>query len=85
MFDQNNNIYFIIISLLTLKITGKMVIIIMYKIIIIKIYYRMFGKFDQMVWKTRNNQNNKIFGLTLSNTNNTCTVSGNVNFRRQLN
>ena len=57
----------------------------MYKIIIIKIYYRMFGKFDQMVWKTRNNQNNKIFGLTLSNTNNTCTVSGNVNFRRQLN
>ena len=64
MFDQNNNIYFIIISLLTLKITGKMVIIIMYKIIVIKIYYRMFGKFDQMVWKTRNNQNNKIFGLT---------------------
>ena len=59
-----------------------MVIIIMYKIIIIKIYYRMF---DQMVWKTRNNQNNKIFGLPLSNTNNTCTVSGNVNFRRQLN
>ena len=57
----------------------------MYKIIIIKIYYRMFGKFDQMVWKTRNNQNNKIFGLTLSNTNNTCIVSGNVNFRRQLN
>ena len=62
-----------------------MVITIMYKIIIIKIYYRMFGKFDQMVWKTRNNQNNKIFGLTLSNTNNTCIVSGNVNFRRQLN
>ena len=62
-----------------------MVIIIMYKIIIIKIYYRMFGKFDQMAWKTRNNQNNEIFGLTLSNTNNTCTVSGNVNFRRQLN
>ena len=48
-----------------------MVIIIMYKIIIIEIYYRMFGKFDQMVWKTRNNQNNKIFGLPLSNTNNT--------------
>ena len=65
--------------------TGKMVIIIMHKIIIIKVYYRMFGKFDQMVWKTRNNQNNKIFGLTLSNTNNTCIVSGNVNFRRQLN
>ena len=64
MFDQNNNIYFSIISLLTLKITGKMVTIIMYKIIIIKIYYCMFGKFDQIVWKTRNNQNNKIFGLT---------------------
>ena len=84
MFDQNNNIYFIIISLLTLKITGKMVIIIMYKIIIIKIYYRMFGKFDQMVWKTRNNQNNKIFSLTLSNTNNTCTVSGNVTFQEAI-
>ena len=53
MFDQNNIIYLIIISLLTLKITGKVGIIIMSNIIIIKIYYRMFGKFDQMVWKTR--------------------------------
>ena len=44
----------------------------------------MFGKFDQMVWKTRNNQNNKIFGLTLSNTNNTCTVSGNVTFQEAI-
>ena len=44
----------------------------------------MFGKFDQMVWKTRNNQNNKIFSLTLSNTNNTCTVSGNVTFQEAI-
>ena len=44
----------------------------------------MFGKFDQMVWKTRNNQNNKIFGLTLSNTNNTFTVSGNVTFQEAI-
>ena len=42
--------------------------------IIIKIYYRMFDKFDQMVWKTRNNQNNK----------NTCTVSGNVTFQEAI-
>ena len=44
----------------------------------------MFDKFDQMVWKTGNNQNNKIFGLTLSNTNSTCTVSGNVTFQEAI-
>ena len=47
----------------------------------------MFDKFNQMVWKTGNNQNNKIFGLTLSNTNNTCTVSGksgNVTFQEAI-
>ena len=44
----------------------------------------MFDKFDQMVWKTGNNQNNKIFGLSLSNTNSTCTVSGNVTIQEAI-
>ena len=56
----------------------------MSNIIKIKIYYCMFDKFDQMVWKTGNNQNNEIFDLTLSNTNNTCTVSGNVTFQEAI-